>query len=167
MIAAAFASWLAYAPAAQAFISQPNLEFIFTGVCSDCTGTGIGHLFLKGSYQKGNPIQPTDFVSFDYASNLFSINAVPGDGITISGTIPVKLPASIDFSLFDPTDFDLFTSSAKGAWQWCSSVGQGCFNGTSDIGDTSTWSAAPEPASMAVLMSGFFGLRMARRRHRT
>jgi len=165
-VAAAFMGWLVCASAAQAAIALPNVQYIFTGVCSDCSGVGLGHLFLKGTYQRGNPIQGSDFVSFDYASDLFSINAVSADTISINGIIPVLLPASIDLTFFDQTQNELFTSSAKGAWQWCFSFGQGCFSGDADFGVSSTWSAAPEPASMTVVVSGLLGLRLARRRGR-
>lgn len=133
--------------------------FQFTGVCSDCTGNGIGILTLQ-NYTQGRLMEPADFVSFTYSSNLTNFTIPAGaTGFNINGTLPATLPASpsvsisgngIVFASVAPTEL-----SPTGSW--C--AGAGC--GT-DTGTSFTWgpptspitSASPAPALNDWMLAG-------------
>jgi hypothetical protein len=50
-----------------------DTTYMFTGSCSDCTGTGVGYLTLQ-NYTPGTALSYSDFVSFTYTSNLSSFS---------------------------------------------------------------------------------------------
>lgn len=110
--------------------------YYFTGQCTDCSGTGTGQLVLQ-NYTRGNPINPVNFVSFTYTSNLINVTVNAADSPSVSGTIPANLPASASVSIFGP-NANVFQSQSQG--NWC--AGNSC---ESDFGPTSTWSLAAAP----------------------
>jgi hypothetical protein len=124
----------------------PVEVFTFTGVCSDCTGTGIGTLILLGDYELGTQLSADDLYSFNYTSNLIpdlSIHNDPDE--VLSGILPVGLgPADIFISGTNGS----FTTSTDGTWS--------AFDPPADVGTDGIWSAGsvastPEPSALPVI----------------
>jgi hypothetical protein len=139
--------------------------FQFNGQCfvtaGNCTGTGRGTLVLTG-YTQGNTIVDSNFVSFDYTSNLLSLSfsgaptepALPGPGkiFSITGDLQnLPGPAFVEINL-GPSN-TVFLSLASGA-SWC--AGSTC---NADFGTVYQWSSAvPLPAALPLFATGLVGL---------
>ena len=135
-------------------VAIPHEEFVFTGACDDCVGYGVGELYLLDSYVPGDSITP-DFVSWSYTSSLLSYTVTSPD--YVAGAIPANLPSTAGIEIVGGGY--RFVSRDNGIW----SVN---VREPADIGYNGTWSAAPEPATLAVLGSALAGLGIARRRRR-
>jgi hypothetical protein len=135
---------------ARAVISLPE-EYTFVGVCSDCTGDGIGVLTLE-NYVLGESLFG-HFESFSYRSNLTKFTIDLGDFKGIAGTLPPTLPSTASVTI-EGTGVS-FVSETSGLW--CTGDAAAC--GT-DIGRASSWRVGgiPEPATWAMLILGFCGL---------
>lgn len=112
--------------------------YYFTGTCSDCSGTATATLTL-GNYTLGQPITTSNFYSFTYNGtnlvNAFTIN-LSSPSLSVSGSI-TTIPGPNTVSITSGTT-NAFNSNANGQW----------FVGfLSDIGSTSTWTAAATPPS--------------------
>ena len=148
LIAVAMALALPVTSAHAVVSAPPTVDYTFTGVCTDCKGSGVGHLTLM-DYTLGATLSVANFVSFDYTSDLISTSFVTVS--ELSGALPTGLPSAADVTLASG-DFQ-FRSSTSG--YWCD--GNACFD---DFGQSHTWSVAdagtvvPEPASIGLLLSG-------------
>jgi hypothetical protein len=162
LVLSAFA--LALAPLQMSAITIP-VQYTFTGVCQDCSGTGVGVLTLQ-DYTPGATIttKSDNFVSFTYLSNLTSFSVTGAQLVYIFGALPLA-PGPGELFLQD-SSFDVFNSTVTGSW-CVGGIGSPCGN---DQGATSVWDSAlapvPEPATilpMAVVLIGL-GLLLKRRR---
>ncbi len=112
----------------------------FTGVCRDCAGTASGQLVLSG-YRPGQSIQPNQFVSLSYSSNLTNFTVTRGNLNAISGQFPVGLPAAANITISSNGN-QLFTQTNG---YWCAGL-----NCALDNGPSHSWSlTAPPPAGPA------------------
>lgn len=129
-------------------VYAPRTTFYFTGTCSDCTGTGTGQLVLQG-YTQGSTINPYNFVSFTYSSNLVNFTIAQSDSPTVAGMIPAGLPAAANVSIMTATN-TVFTRSNG---YWCTGLTQAC---AADNGSSHTWSltAAPPPPAPVTPAAG-------------
>lgn len=132
------------------FVAAPIVvtqsTFQFTGACSDCTGNGIGILTLQ-NYTQGRLLQPGNFVSFTYTSNLTNFTITPSStSFSVNGSLPASLPATASVQIAG--NGILFFSLTNGSW--CAGPSCGL-----DTGTSSTWgppsapptiSASPAPA---------------------
>lgn len=139
-----------------------NTTFTFTGSCTDCTPSGVQTvgILVLANYVEGNALTPSNFVTFDYSSNLIASFHIDSGSLTfISGSLPVGLgPATVTIS--SGTNF--FGTSSNG--NWCLSNTGGCadfgVNGTFTSGDT----VVPEPAAYSLLLAGIAGIALVRRK---
>src|ERR1044072_7874497 len=88
-LAALFGMAALSAPAA-----ATDTTVLFTGTCSDCTGTGKGTLVLQ-DYTIGDALSAANFVSFSYSSNLTSftldsVNQLIGSLLNVPGANVVQ-----------------------------------------------------------------------------
>jgi hypothetical protein len=136
--------------------------YSFTGDCLDCTGQGHGTLVLQ-NYTLGDQFDITNFVSFTYFSDLisFTLNGTgpdPGEVSDFFGSLPAVLPSFADVGM-NSQSLQIFSSTSAGG-SWCAGF-DGC---NLDFGTNGIWdqgagpSPAPEPTSMALMVSGFAGL---------
>ena len=146
-----------------------SFTYYFSGACTDCSvvaGSPIGalaELTLRGTYVPGQQITSATFLSFHYDGT----NLIPGGftithPVAIAGQISLPLPSSQTFSVADAAYS--FTSSMTGVWSVSNSVMVADFGtGGSFSADAS---AAPEPATWAMMISGFglIGAAMRRRK---
>lgn len=154
LAAALLVSTIAVAPAAAAVVAGSNYAFTFTGTCTDCIGLGIGTLNVQ-NYVLGQALQTSNFVSFHYdGTNLvspFTLNSVT----RFSGALDTTPgPYTVQFGDGSTS----FASSSFGTGGWQLSVPRSL--SAADYGSISTWSvadssAAPEPATWAMLVGGF------------
>jgi len=138
------------------------VTYQFTGVCSDCSGTGIGSLTLSG-YTLGDTLMASNFVSFSYHSNLFDIAISSSSELqSIGGALVGPLPAANFVNIQGTAPNTTFLSTGNGFW--CGGSSQTCGN---DFGFTNSWaSAVPEPATFLPLAGALILLGRARRRRR-
>jgi hypothetical protein len=146
-------------------INGTQTTYNFVGACTDCTGNATAQLVLL-NYPLGVDIsaQPYYFVSLTYSSNLFNFTVLASDNPTVSGSLPVSLPASATISVQGPGNKYLFTGT-NGSW---------CAGCELDHGTSGTWSLAssvPAMSAPALIGTGFvlaamgiFLLKRARRR---
>ena len=152
---------LASAAARASIVDQ---TYYFTGVCSDCTGDSHGTLVLQ-NYSEGNWIDNSNFVSFDYFSNLTTLSITPADLSYVSGQIGPTFPSAYNFIIGDSSTHQ-FYSSGSGYW----TVSGPPAASVLDTGDYSSWNdvaATPLPATLPLLASGLAGFGwFARRKKR-
>ena len=140
-------------PAAHA-IPVVDTTFSFTGQClpNDCASPGTGTLVLSG-YTQGTAIDSTQFVSFNYSSNLLTLSFTgtgvgPGLANLVEGDM-TNLPGPAFFEISGESQE--FESQVSGTW--C--AGQTCL---SDNGTVSSWSVAgaatPLPATLPLFAGG-------------
>jgi hypothetical protein len=145
---------LAAADPANALIPIITTEYTFTGVCGprDCTGDGIGVLTLE-NYSLGLSILPSNFVSFSYASNLINFSIDSADLQSITGSLPMVLPAEANIRIEETGLSEVLLSETSGTW--C--AGKLCL---ADRGIASSWRVGgiPEPSTWAMMLLGFAGL---------
>jgi hypothetical protein len=134
----------------------PNSTFTFTGDCLDCTGQGSGILILQ-NYTLGNAFDISNFVSFSYSSDLTTF-VLSGTGFgpdqvsDFSGSLPAALPAFADVNI-SSQGVQAFGPASSGSW--CAGV-NGC---NLDFGVNGVFASdVPEPASLALMFTGFAGL---------
>ena len=106
----------------------PQATYQFVGQCTDCTGTGVGQLTVQ-NYTLGDTLNSCNFVSFTYTSNLTSFTITAPGSFTLSGTLPVSLPAAATVRVFG-TGRNNFESNTDGSW----------YVGLSDYGTGGVWS---------------------------
>ena len=172
-------------------ITPQDYTFSFIGKCADCEGSGRGTLKLT-NYELGTDFDETNFVSFTYdGSNLFdpyeidngnvsyafgNIGATPGPyNVSIGGLVEgegvpifdraafLSFPSALDFGLI------YFSSYDDGEWSTGYNIEiddygvDGVWNLAADV--TPSPSDVPEPASWAMMISGFglIGASMRRR----
>jgi hypothetical protein len=144
----------AFTPASAAVV--PEMAFSFTGVCSDCQGTGRAELVVQ-DYTLGETLGDANLVSFTYGgTNLlspFTITAT-SPGLYLFGVIDGPFPAGENVIVFSTSGF--FESSTGG--NWC--AGLIC---EGDNGSGGQWSiaAVPEPTTWAMMVLGFGGIGFA------
>jgi hypothetical protein len=158
-----------FAGAIVAVVAAPTLvhattvavqSYLFTGQCTDCTGTGIGTLNLTG-YTEGTSFLRSNFVSFTYSSNLVPSFEITSDNLgSIFGSLGPTFPGPFEVQIFRTDGADFF-SSATGIW----SLSQ------HDDGRTSSWDsvavvATPLPGALPLFATGLAGLAWIARRSR-
>jgi PEP-CTERM motif len=136
--------------------------FTFSGACQDCAGTGNGTLTLTG-YTPGTALSSSNFVSFDYSSNLTSFDVTSSNLNDFGGSIGAT-PGPYDV-VINYGDGGLFISQSGG--DWC--VGESCL---ADFGFNNTWSQAtgtspvPEPGTASLVGLGLAAADVVRRRYK-
>lgn len=120
----------------------------FVGTCTDCTGQGRATLVLQ-NYTPGDTIVQANFVSLTYSSNLVNYTLSPTNNPSVSGVIPVSLPAAANVNVFATTGgvgqgMELYTRTTG---NWCAG-----FECAGDYGTAGAWSlySAPVPTPTAV-----------------
>lgn len=126
-------------------IPPTTTTFSFVGTCTDCTGQGRATLVLQ-NYTPGNTIVQANFVSLTYSSNLVNYTLSTANSPSVSGIIPVSLPAAANVNVFANTG-----GAAQGMELWTSANGNWCggFECAGDYGTAGTWSlySAPVPTA--------------------
>ena len=155
-VVAALIAIFGLAPLSAGIIINPNSSFTFTGDCLDCTGQGTGILVLQ-NYTLGNPLDISNFVSFSYSSNLMTLilsgtGSAPNQVSDFSGSLPATLPAYTDMNI-SSQGVQVFGPVSSGSW--CVGI-NGC---NLDFGINGVFVAGvPEPASLALTLTGFASL---------
>ena len=131
-----------------------NQGYLWSGLCSDCTGTATATLTLH-TYLQGTPILSTNFVSFTYdgTDRAGAYTILPAALSSIAGNIPLSLPSVADFQIVSSGALPTFATHADGSWVL----------GNDDFGASSSFSPAPEPASYALVAGALVLLATATR----
>jgi hypothetical protein len=144
--------------------SIPLNVFDYTGTCTDCTFSN-GQLELFAPYTLGTAITSSNFVGFEYTSNLISFSINQNDpGFSVSGSLPSLLPGAATVTIED--NLWEFSTSSTGSW-FVANLSE-----PDDFGPANSWSAAtssaPEPGTIAMLGLGLaaVGIRVRYRRGR-
>jgi hypothetical protein len=134
--------------------------FVFTGVCSTCSGTDVGVLTLT-DYTTGTALTTANFVSFVFSADdlaapaeILPANLTRFTGLLgLDGTYTVKIrEVGIDFA-------------SRDTGGWCIAVDPGVpVSCTPDVASNSNWAAAPEPATFSLTGLGLVGVGLVRRR---
>jgi hypothetical protein len=119
-------------------------SFTFSGVCSDCSND-TGTLVLS-SYTQGTAITSGNFVSLTYSSSKISFTLTSAESPSVSGSLPVSLPAAASVNIVGPGGKVLQTQLSG---SWC--AGNAC---DADFGTAGTWTAVAAPAPPATPPSG-------------
>jgi hypothetical protein len=141
--------------------------FQFNGQCAgglgNCTGTGRGTLVLTDDYVQGTAILNSNFVSFDYTSNLplsLSFSGVlptPGGIFSITGNLQ-NLPGPAEVEIMGTSLSDVvFHSMLIGSGNWCA----GTLSCVGDFGAPSQWTVVPQvplPGALPLFATGLVGL---------
>lgn len=145
LAAVALAAMVGAGSSASASIVVPVYStYDFTGLCFDCANP-LGVLTLK-NYALGDSITTSNFVSFSYSSSVLSFSITNPN--SVSGSI-ATIPGPNDFNIYD--DAHSFLSTSTLPWFW--NVDNDGIS--ADYGFLGGWSAAPEPASWALMVLGF------------
>ena len=155
----AFLAIVATVGAASASANIPVEVYSFTGVCTNCSGTGTATLILLANYQLGTQLSASDLYSFNYQSSTIPDLSIFNDPTeTLSGILPVGLgPANISISGINGS----FSSSLNGQWM--------ADPGPPDVGTMGVWTAGyptptPEPSTLSILAVGLLGMILFARR---
>jgi hypothetical protein len=155
-------SILGAAPAEALVAIGSDKVFNFSGECTlDCIGEATAELTLAPSYELGDPLSSSNFISFHYDGT----NALPaftftvGDVVAYGGSIST-VPGKNSITLANAHGFG-FISFNNPAGNW--GVGS-----LSDAGIQGLFTAVPEPSTWAMMLIGFAGLGYAgyRQRHK-
>jgi hypothetical protein len=179
-------SGVALAGAATPAAAADTVTFDFTGVCSDCTGMGVGELTLQ-NFTPGQKLTAANFVSFTYNSNFVSMSLNAGQLTALDAILdPANLTAN---HVMISGGGQTFESTGTGFWAVSTGAGGGgggdpgvglpapfdggvgFFEGAGfesinigsvveDVGTDGGFrqdSAVPEPASWALMIFGFGG----------
>ena len=143
-------------------VSGSNYTFNFTGTCTDCSGTDTAQLKLT-NYVLGSAVNTGNFVSFHFdGSNLYKAFDITQPFI-VSGSFTTTSSSTASFFVTDTSNF--FSSDVSGSWQLGNSSLIADFGTAGRYVSATTSSAAPEPASWAMMIGGFglVGAAMRRR----
>lgn len=156
----AIAAVAALSTPAKAAVAAVEETYTFIGACTDCYNGGgdIHATLVLEDYTRGRSIETSNFVSFSYSGSdlIPAFTVLPADlTLPLEGVIPKNLPGPAEFHLFFDLPQSNFISSTDGTW----------YVDASDYGTSGTWSAAPEPATWAMILIGFAGLAYASTRH--
>jgi hypothetical protein len=129
--------------------------FDFSGQCDlDCTGKATAELTLAPSYELGDPLGSSNFISFHYdgTNALPAFTFLVSDVVAYGGSISA-VPGKNTVTLANAHGFG-FTSFNNPAGNW----GVGFL---SDAGIDGSYTAVPEPSTWAMMLVGFAGLGFA------
>jgi hypothetical protein len=144
-------------PAEASVTVTPDKVFSFSGQCTlDCTGEATAELTLDSSYNLGDPLSSSNFISFHYDGTdaLAPFTFTVSDVVTYGGAIS-SVPGKNSVTLANAHGFG-FISFNNPAGNWA--VG---FLSDAGIQGSYTATTVPEPGTWAMLLLGFAGLGLA------
>jgi hypothetical protein len=147
------------------------IVYDFDGLCTDCSAAagvsedGMGVLTLKNVTDISD-VTAQNFVSFNYTSNLVTLDLTSVLSLSANFTVPATAYVSLTAATGDPriagsAIWSLVTDSSSGQSWTLTKVGdggpQGAGNGVFDYGAAYSWTSAsvPEPVSWALMIVGF------------